>query len=440
MFKKFVFLMLLTCLLQACNKSAKYPSLSPNTSTPVVNVSQAKATVTIFPQSTNAAPSNTETLTSTPLPSVTPDLRELIKGVRLVFSQKNQLWLWSNGTKISLAEITGNKQIWISDDGNYVAYNTERIIDELGFFDLWVTDSQGNKKKLLDAKTFKTMASPGLGLEWPEVDIDWIPNSHIMLINDFDRGRLYEINAETGDSRKIQQFSKPGYMHVSPDGNSILIISTDELFVYNLSTKKTKRLMQFPRISSVTGQPNYLHPIWKPDSKSFRIAIPITDIGVSDPRTGLWEVDLQTGKTKRLLDVNTAYTLVNFSPYGTWISYTKRLVSESDNPSELHLLNLEDKSDQAIMTGNIRINSWSPDEQKVSIVVLDNGLTLDNIITVGKEPVIKTLDQGSSFVTWIDSDRYFTSTGKIRSISMKGYISVIDKYQFDPLDFVVISQ
>jgi hypothetical protein len=430
-----LFLLLIVSLAACAGGNPKHSLETP----PVQPAGNVSAVETSAPSLTST-PERTETPTvsqpiNTPLPTAAPDIQSLGKDLEIAFQKDDRLWVWRQGTLTDLGPIPYAKMLWMSGDGAYIAFNSERDLEQLGFFDFWVTDMAGNRKLLLDAATFKTMASPGLGLEWPDIQIDWIPGTHAILINDCQAGRLYSLDAETGKTKKFQQLSKPGYAHLSPDGKKLLFITFDELLVIDLKTHHLTKILKFARIPSVTGSPNFLSPVWLNDSTKFRIAIPLTDVGANEPKTEIIEVDLQNNVVTRLQEIPTPYTLLQLSPKGAWTIYGERTVAGSDNPIDLHLLNLQDGTDQWITSGDISILAWSPDEQRVMLLYQDQRLT--RLLTVGSQPAVQDLEGNPHFETWLDPDRYFTSRGEIRSVTKEGSLPLIAPYQGNPFDFML---
>jgi hypothetical protein len=248
---------------------------------------------------------------------------------------------------------------------------------------------------------------------------------------------LYSINVETGELRHIAKFKKPGYMHVSPGGKILIYVTFDEVFTYELSTGSIKSILKFENILSSPETINYLMPSWLPNNTTFRIAIPITDVGVPEPKTRLWEIDTKAGKKTQLFDINTAYTLINLSPEGTWVLYAKRLVPESDNPIEINLINIEDKSSHSIISGDIIFNSWSPDETKILIKVIEDNVGRDEIIDLERNFNFIKLPERSSFIAWINSSRYLNSKGMICDYINMNCTSVVDGLHKNPYSFVI---
>lgn len=137
-------------------------------------------------------------------------------------------------------------------------------------------------------------------------------------------GEIFTVPTDKGDIRNLTRSPavadrNPAW---SPDGRSIAYFS-DASGDYELHIRDQNGMGEARRIPLGTPPTFYYDPLWSPDSRK---------IAYADKRIGLWYVDVQTGKPKRV-DENyyagfgTPDFTPSWSPDNQWIAYAKNLRS-----------------------------------------------------------------------------------------------------------------
>ena len=241
-----------------------------------------------------------------------------------MYVSEDQVWLWCSGEKYVVDNASANSLVDLSDDGKTLVY-TKNSFTIPRYFDLYTfTLDSGEKKLLLDANKLAEMVSAGP--EVPNVNFNWIPGPHSLLLNDPISGHAYKLDTNTGDIVDISSLITPGFLHLAPNGKLFALISfgqiflgdpTNPVYITRLITLQSRLEEKGPTISYQFGSQT---------SAASTIAIPPENVNAGG-NVEVWNIDTNT-LAPRLLSKYETNTLENFiSPDQQWIIYAKR-----DNP------------------------------------------------------------------------------------------------------------
>lgn len=309
--------------------------------------------------------------------------------------------------------------VYISPDGELVALT--RTIDETSYT-LDVINSDGTGlRTLVTAENFATFPRPADAISSIPNQIDWIPNSHILVMNTritFEGPgsptgeNLYFINADDGSitSRITLAVTWSYRFTISPDGTKIAISLPEGIEIYNLDgSKLDRKVLAYEFVNTASEYAWVASPVWSADSQTLAAAVPpkepFTD-NVED--STVWRVSADGLSGEMTFSRKMMYTPEGFafiSPDLSKILYITQLDPPSSGQFALNLSHLDgtDALEYAVgrfFGGPVK---WSPDSSKFYYYDSDKGSFIGQ---PGLAP--QSLPDFASVrtVEWIDGNRF----------------------------------
>ncbi len=255
--------------------------------------------------------------------------------------------------------------------------------------------------RILDLKSSKVTNVTSMGSD----SVSWSPNGEKIV---FSGGlpltqmqpNIFVVSVKDNNVRRLTD-SPYGQNNLSwsPDGDKIVFefnhnINQLDLATINLNNNEIKTL------TFTVG--NEHHPSWSPDGKD--IAYLYFDPSSSNKASELWVMNYETKNKSMLLDAETAYSNIDWSPDGEWIAYID--TKERINCGDINLIRWDGSRKSRIMElpSCASSLSWSPNGEFIAftsqnvetdywgIYILDiKNKSVDKIYSEGKD-VINSID------------------------------------------------
>jgi hypothetical protein len=380
----------LAALLSGCQTPASGPRANPTSLSPL-----AAATQTVSPL---PSPAPTITLLSTPTPpalTFPPSLASL----RIALPDEKSLWLWQNGTTVSLTGREGYAPVKLSGDGKLVAF---------GGNGLWVVNSDGTGERLLLRP--EDLHSMVPGDKEVEVDsFDWIPNTHTLLFNTTlpgyalsDRDDLHLVDADTLQWRTLRGAGEGGSFRISPTGKQVVMVTPSAIRLMNTDGTGYRTLLKYSQIDTRSEYFYYVRPVWSLDSRSVLVDVPPRHF-MDDPSLAprvIWHLPVDGRASKEAAQLPAQYHYM-ISPDFSKLAYVKSSQNAAD---EIHVANIDGSEERTYPFGaDMIFETWAPDSE--SFVLWSRKTQAYYSASMGSEPILLTEPGANSFV-WID-ELYF---------------------------------
>jgi len=363
-----------------------------------------------------AAP--TEAAPEVAAPASYPDF----DGLRVAYIKDGNVYVWTEGGSSTGLTSTGDAiRVFISDDGNYVAY--EREFANAPFTtELWMVNSDGSALEprllvsqaemnaLQDASPFAN--ADGFGFD----QVAWRPGTHILAYSTVPRFMgpgyapshdLHTIDADTLTKETIFDFGEGGIFTFSPDGTQVALSTPESISLANADGSNLRtNVLTYPIVSTYSEYQYHPSPIWAADSLSLRVGISPEDPLAETPQpTALWYLPVDGSAPTQLSTIQTlslAWPDKIFSPDMSLIAYPQRIGEPTDNQSELHVAYADGSNDYVVASGGIiEFYGWSPDGTR--FVYADDAIYLGSIS--GDVFTVASLRQTMHKVQWVDASR-----------------------------------
>ncbi len=384
----------------------------------------------------------TPEVTPTPLPTpkaiITPrideaesgppqDLAQLqeLAGLRIAYRKGgDEVWIWEAGSgPMQLTEGGEVGEVWISDDGQKIAFIRDRNI--------WVVDSEGGSaRQLTREEDFQGLSTD------EEIDLDetgvfpfqvaWRPDSHQLYFNlhpnieGIELRLLHDLWVVDADSGTLSMLLPPdegGKFYFSPDGQRLAVVNRSQIDLMDADGNNRREALSH-------DHDYYAVPVWAPDSSSLRVVIPPDHRNrttVQTQPTSIWYIPVKDQtETAFLIGEVTAYSAVNRPPLFT-PDLARLAYIVGDNPedqAENDILGVAISElghgtvwDPVIYQEDVDyINGWSPDSNRL---LLRSRLAPISGITMGQPDITPWVSRESncfiSNATWIDPYRFMYS-------------------------------
>jgi Tol biopolymer transport system component len=352
-----------TTAIQLTVTDSPAPTASPTPIPSKASATQISPTDTQRP--TEKLEPTTESLTNLPAGGFSKDLL-------VVYSHENNLWLWqSDGTQSQLTDSYEAFAPKISPDGKKIAYLKGWDIYNA---ELWVMNIDGSNKNSLVSKEFLAGRARN-----PEAvgtmigQFDWVPGQKTLAYNTIQlfevpssprNNDLWLVDAETSEQTLLLEPGLGGNFTYAPDGAQIALTTPESLSIINADGSDRRDILTFPVIFTNGGWNYYPKPVWSPDSKHLRVAIPPQD-ALNNPNaiTLVWHIP-SDGSIPHLagefVSIPAYVDPPLISPDTNKVIFLAA-AGEAFEQLELLHLDLADGSQTVLYVGNISLHNWNPD-------------------------------------------------------------------------------
>ncbi len=410
-----------------------------------------------------AEPNPTVTLTTTPFPTLAPGSNPALS---IAYPNHGAVYIWTEGRGArSLADAQDVVAIEISDDGQWVAYLCQDLVD-YAFQEVWAVNTIGTPtpRLLVSNADLKDITPPdpdkwilGAGI----LDFSWRPQTHELAFSTYIllegvgsalNHDLRLVNTDSLTKTTLLDNGQGGIFNYSPDGNQIALSNPESISLMAADgTDLRAEVLTFPSVITYSEYEYHPHPYWAQDSQSLLVAIPPHD-PLADPRppTGLWRMPAD-GTQAELVGyipaIPFAWLNNGFSPDSRRVAYVEAIGKPEENQRQLHILRLDGSNDAVYARGeSLEFMGWSPDSQYFIYVIHggeNKGIYVGDLTA---QPLMITSDPGAiTGIQWVDDSRfaYLISNGsgwELKICNVKGYVlELIDTLRDTSPVFDVVS-
>jgi Tol biopolymer transport system component len=379
---------------------------------------------------------------------------------RLAYVKDGNIWLWNNGNKEQLTKDGRVDSLKFSGDGSWIAFTRARVglVNEL-----WVVRSDGrNERLLVSAEDLDSLLDIPRD-KWTKgvviFNYTWVPGMHTIA---YETRREIEgtgtalsddlrlVDVETGEQITQLASSQGGETYYSPDGMKVAIVTPQNISIMSADGKYLlDKVLEYSNVITYSEYSYYPKPVWSPDSRYLRVAIPFED-SLKEPTkpTEIWQIKvpgLSAGgwvtaleQPTLLVSIPAGFFLgsaVAFSPDLSHIAYSRRASDSEPMQVELHLANSDGTNDKVIQTGtSIEILGWAPDGQHFAFRF---GHTESGGIA-GLDGSVQTLDFNPLNFAWVDGETFthvvdLGCAAELQVYKLDGDSQVIDRMWMSPV-------
>lgn len=347
---------------------------------------------------------------------------------RLVYVKDGNIWLWNNDKKEQLTKDGRVDSLKFSGDGSWIAFTRARagLVNEL-----WVVRSDGRDERLLVSAVDLDGLLDIPRNKWTKgvaiFNYTWVPGTHSIA---YETRREIEgtgtalsddlrlVDVETGEPITHLASGQGGKSYYSPDGLKVAIVTPQNISIMSADGEYLlEKVLEYPKVITYSEYSYYPKPVWSPDSRYLRVAIPFED-ALKEPAqpTEIWHIQvpaLSAGgwetvpeQPTLLVSLPTGIFLgspVAFSPDLSHIAYSRRVGDSEPMQVELHLANSDGTNNKVIQTETrIEVLSWAPDGQHFAFRF---GHPESGAIA-GLDGSIQTLGFNPLSFAWVDGETF----------------------------------
>ncbi len=315
---------------------------------------------------------------ATPFATIGSAQQADLQQLRVVYVKEGNVWQWDveNGSR-QLTTAGGASGVWLSDDGQYVAFLRDQ--------NMWVVDADdGRERQLTRAEDFEVLhlgdyvEMGATGVE--PFQVVWRPGSHQILFNTVPNISTYDlsllddlwlVDADSGELTQILAQGQGGKFTLSPDGQQLAVSNVGRIDLVAVDGSNRREVMAIPPIRAFDSSEYYATPVWAADSQSLRVAIPPEDnISLPIQPTTLWHIPLD-GQAAQAIGHVPAYNTLGippqFAPSLDRVAYLVGYEPAADGQVDLFGIAIAELgdgtiSDPAIYPAEVYyVRGWSPD-------------------------------------------------------------------------------
>ena len=321
--------------------------------------------------------------------------------------------------------LTGQIQIIdFSFDENWLAF-THMLNDNGG--ELWTARLDGSEaKRLVSHDDLVAIVAEPLADFATPTGVIWLPKTHTLLYDaypGFENGGLFiytqrqnlVVDADSGTQGVLFPLGEGGQVSVSPDGNSIALLTPESLRLMNIEAKNLFEAgIDF---FAVGFGEYYAYPAmtWMLDSSAILVAQPVEDGYNQGTPVTIWLIPLDGDPPTLINEFSGFFPTFGFSQDKSRIAYWR--AEPNSNHRELHIATL-DGSEHIIYETADQLNflGWSPDHSFVYSVGENPWET-----KVGEpcnDPVPLDVDFHINSLNWIHSIYFLFENRRDHSIDL----------------------
>jgi hypothetical protein len=362
--------------------------------------------------------------TPTPTPTIMPTAA--LPHLRVAFISGGSPWLAAPpAPAYALSASTGVDSVYISDDGQMVAYVRHNTYSEPAELRVVNYDGSADRTLLTSAQVGGLESLPG-GASFVDLyNIKWIPGTHRLLINTraqyegpglarFDD--LFLLDADTNALTTIFTAGNGGEVWPSPDGTKLAISRATYLSSANIDGSGVHAsVITFTAIITYSEFEYYPPVVWAADSSHFGVIIASPDPFAPSPTGAIWSVDASTGAATLQSTLNGLFYLPTgvLSPALDRVGY----VIPTGDPAvkESYVSVLDGSSGLHLGSGTTGVDSFSPDGQYFAYFV---GSPVTKYIgSLGGGTVL--VPGGAMRLKWYNNTHFVYASGTMASWTLK---------------------
>jgi hypothetical protein len=328
-------------------------------------------------------PADTETGAITPTASVAPTVTQTVvpsptsaPHLRVVYISGGNPWIVEPpAAPVQLSAVGSVYRVYLSDDGAKVVYARYPSLSAPAEIRAVNTDGSGDHTLLTPAQV-GALEAPGGALYVDISTMEWIPNTHRMLLNT--RGQfegpglslyddLFLLDADTGALTPLLAAGSVGNAVPSPDGTKMAIARATSVSLARIDASDMHpNVITFPAVLTYSEYAFYPAIVWAADSSRFGAIIPSPEPLGPSPSAAIWTVDASTGTPSLLATINNFRNGV-LSPTLDRVGFIRP--GADDSTDETYVSTLDESSSLHLATGSAGFYSFAPDGQHFAYFV-----------------------------------------------------------------------
>jgi hypothetical protein len=339
--------------------ATRVPRASPTATITLVRTPTRAFTASPFPTSTPSA-------SSTPEPS---PASISLGGLEIIYTQDQALYAANVAGQHRIASFSNEEGypgcpqvLALSSDGKWLAYTDS--------YELVIThpDAAGSPLRIPSSHIAR-YAPAANGGTMTAAGLSWVPGIDLLLFTSMEAGipfpapndDLFQVDAAGGNLQRLLRAGEGGRIYPAPGAAWVGLSNTTRISILDLKTGELRNVLDFPAIQTHTEYGYIPNINWNADGTAFLVSIPPVD-PVLDPSapTAIWRVDAHSGKAQRLSEIYPGFQarLIYFSSDQSRLAYEFR--QDLSGPMELHLADVTSGSDRILLSGNYRLEGWTP--------------------------------------------------------------------------------
>jgi hypothetical protein len=295
-------------------------------------------------------------------------------GLRVALIKEGDVWLWAAEAKTWVRLTTGggaDGDVRITDDSAMLAFTRG---DEL-----WAVNSDGSSQRLL-------VSVDDLGaMEPPEAVVrlhryEWVPGTHVLAYNTQLRmaiglvlnDDLHLVDADTLEHTALLSPGQGGEFYYSPDGSEIAIVTPGDISLVDADGgNRRDALLTYTPVATYSEYAYYAQPVWAPDGKALRVAIPPADPQAAPGQhTTIWHIPGDGTPARLVTSIEVAPVLgphaALLSPDLSLVAYAQLRQPEDGSAEDAQLLlqvQRLDNGDWIAFPHPSIFHAWAPDSR-----------------------------------------------------------------------------
>lgn len=388
------------------------PSEPPGTFIPA---SAQPLTVTETP----SGPERPTTIASESLPESGSPPENLPDLLEIVYLKERNIWLWTPAGRTQLTSSTDVYDLRLSPDGALVVF-TRRVGDYQA--ELWLSETRGGEaRRLVGADAFDAIAEGVRDANTVAVNpyqFEWVPGSHRVAFNSvqFFEGPgfsllndLQIVDADSFERWTLLNPGSGGEFNYSPDGSQVAIVTPTEINLMDANAGNWRLVLPYEQVATYSEYRYYAQPVWSPDSKFLRLALPPTDPLDEGLPTELWILPADGNaaeKVGELWPLPFFDTPVAYSPNLESLIYLIQSGAPADNRRELRIARADGSQEQAYREEHLlRFLGWGLDSSHFVTLSAEENLAQIGGVD-GRNSALPGDPTGGYSVHWIDERLY----------------------------------
>lgn len=304
---------------------------SPATSAP------APATPPVASSTEQVPPPVALPASSTATPSLTAPPPPQVSGLRVIYGQAGNLWLWENSRR-QLTASGLDRQPGLSPDGRLATFlrQVDAAHDEL-----WVVElASGQSRRLVGIAELEQIGGgvrQAGSLSVIPHRIAWVPGTHLVAFNTRELfqgpgwGVLDDFNLVEADSGQLSFIFLAGWgggeFSLSPNGEQVAISTPTQVILARRDGSDYRIAFTYPYVMTYGEIPFYARPRWSPDGNHLWLALPPTNaLADLQAPTQVWSIPARDGQPAQVGEILTGLFLdsqPDFSPDLSRLAFTR---------------------------------------------------------------------------------------------------------------------
>lgn len=342
-----------------------------------------------------------------------------------VYTRDSNLWRWRARAHSddSLLQLTQRGEVYfprLSPDGQIVAFL--RPADSF-HIELWAVNIDGSdERRLVSIADLDAIGGgvrdPNATAVNPSPNFAWVGTSHRLAFTTYQTFQgpgisplndLHLVDADSGQIVNLFLSGWGGEFAFSPDGQQVVISQPDKIILTDSHGGDYRLIMNYAPVITYSEYRYYAQPLWSPDGKFLRVAVPPTDpLAQPAQPTTLWKLPLDGGQPVQegsVFSVPFMDEPLYYSPDLQRVALIRESTQDGATLRELHLTAYDGSGDWNYVRGPmLRFAAWSPDGRRFIYILGEEQEIFLGSLDSAPQP-LGELHYGLIHLSWIDNQR-----------------------------------